>query len=93
MATSRRESGAPAFTSALSSFNLSLIWVVETFLFPEYSMSLIVGRSSIVTTSVTPPGARSASIERFSSSPTSQSDWKFPRIRSGSYGSPTLMPR
>jgi hypothetical protein len=66
------ESGAPFLISALTSFSLSLIWVVETFLFPVNSTSLIVGRSSIVTVRVTPADPRSASIETFSRRPTSQ---------------------
>ncbi len=77
----------------MASLIRSLIWDVETFLLPLNSMNLMTGRSSTVTTSVTPWGLRSASIWRFSSRPTSHSAWKFARIFSGSYGSPTLIPR
>ena len=83
-AMSRRESGAPGRTSALASFSRSLIWEVETFLFPLMEISLTIGRSSTVTMSVTPPGARSASIWTFSRRPTSQRVWKLERIFSGS---------
>ena len=93
-AMSRSDRGAPAFTpSTFASLKASRICEVDSFLFPVYSTSLTIGRSSIVTMSVTPPPERSASIRTFSRSPTSQSFWKLPRIVSGSYGSPTLMPR
>ena len=62
---SRSESGAPCRISTLSSLSLSLIWEVESFLFPVKSTAEIVGRSSIVTTSVTPAASCSASTESF----------------------------
>ena len=93
-ATSRSDRGAPARTLDLLLLEAVRICEVESFLLPVNSTSLMIGRSSIVTTSVTPPGSRSASICTFSSRPDVPERVEvLARIFSGSYGSPTLMPR